>query len=128
MVRCNLPSPKRTNGAILVEVLTAVAVLALLATPLTALALAGRHTARAAEQTALALTLAESSLEELLALKPESSQSQGFRPVDDRPAFERALEVIPAGNGLWEIRVSVRWGHGSKGEEIELVTLTTGKP
>lgn len=114
---------RRKSGAILVEVLLAVAVLALVLTPLTALTLTSRRTTAGAEDTARAVSLAASRLEELLALGPAAWQDEDFAPVPTDPLFERAVAITPRPGGVREIKVSVKWEQGGNEKRIELVTL-----
>jgi len=125
--RIKIKKKSRESGAVLVEILLAIAVLSVLLTPLTSLTLSSRRTTALAEDTARAVSLAKGFLEELLARGPTAWRDEELAPVPGDPFFEREVTVTSRPSGLREIKVSVKWGQGENEKRIELVTLALPK-
>lgn len=116
---------RNTYGAILVEVLLAVTLVALIIVPVVSTLSSAHKSATWSENNTEALNLAQSCLEELLANGPEAWISQPFCPVPDNPDFELAvgINLLPA--RLYEIHVYIRWGEVPDAQTLELATLAT---
>lgn len=115
---------KNQKGFTLIELLMAVAVLAVIATPIFGLYSATFKNNQAAKDKTIAVALAQAKLEELKSKDYEEltvmiGNDIQETPVEEGSKFNRRTEVFQKSPGLLEIRVTVYWNDG----EMKLSTL-----
>jgi len=120
---------RKESGFLLLELLVVLALLALLAPPLTALLLAGREGLLLAGRRTVAATLAIEGLEMACCHFCEIS-SAGEAEVDGFAGYTRAVEVrdVAAAAGvlpLKEVNVTVSWQQGVRRQSVQLLTWRT---
>lgn len=115
---------KNQKGFTLIELLMAVAVLAVIITPIFGLYSATFKNNQAAKDKTIAVALAQAKLEELKSKDYEEltvmiGNDIEETPVEEGSKFNRRTEVFQKSPGLLEIRVTVYWNDG----EMKLSTL-----
>ncbi|HHY13460.1 MAG TPA: type II secretion system protein [Thermoanaerobacterales bacterium] len=115
---------KNEKGFTLIELILAVAILAIIITPMFGLFSETFNNNRIAKGKTEAVALAQSKIEELKTLDFNElsvmvGNPQEEIPISEYPKFNRSVNVSVEEPGLLNIQVKVYWGNG----EISLFTL-----
>lgn len=112
-------------GAILIEHLVAIVVLAIVVTGVFTLLSVGSLSQALAQDLSLATNLAQRRLEEVRAAGYENAASLPRQPVDPAAfrGYEWQVEVIDQASGLKQITATVYWNRRGHERSVRLVAL-----